>query len=247
MKDLIQGGLTAPISQASGVVGIGRMAEEDYRLRFPNLPHFCIPYHCNLSPFFQIRRHHEFGALKTFFFCGQMIRRKGVDLLLQAFNRLIARGLDARLLLVGREADLPEFLSQTSPVARSKISYQGFQPPERLPEYFAKSDVFVLPSRHDGWGVVVNQALAAGLPIITSDMVGAGNDFVENGVNGMRVNAEDVDALYAAMETLTLNPYLGPAWGEKSRKRAFDLTPEAGAIKWMRVFDRLCAPATTVR
>src|SRR5262245_59864104 len=52
MKELIRRELAAPISQAAGIVGIGRAAEEDYRRRFPNLPHFCIPYHCDLSAFF---------------------------------------------------------------------------------------------------------------------------------------------------------------------------------------------------
>jgi len=63
-------------------------------------------YHCDLSAFFAIHRPPKSGAPLTFLFCGQMIRRKGVDLLLSAFERLIASGLDARLLLVGREADL---------------------------------------------------------------------------------------------------------------------------------------------
>lgn len=239
MKELMQRRLAEPISRASGVVGIGRAAEDDYRRRFPNLRHHCIPYCCDLSAFLGLRRHREAGKPITFLFCGQMILRKGVDLLLLAFDRLVARGIDARLLLVGREADLAQFLSMASPAARSKICYEGFQAPERLPEYFAKSDVFVLPSRHDGWGVVVNQALAAGLPIITSDAVGAGLDLVESGFNGMCVAASDVDALYSAMETVALNPDMARRWGENSRTRAGDLTPEAGAKKWVQVFDSL--------
>src|SRR5262249_50212991 len=93
------------------------------------------------------------------------------------------------------------------------------------------------PSRHDGWGVVVNQALAAGLPIITSNAVGAGLDLVKNGFNGTCVPAGDVDALYCAMEALSLNPDMAGQWGENSRSRAGDLTPQAGARKWVQVFD----------
>ena len=239
IKDLIQRGLAAPISTASGIVGIGHAAEDDYRRRFPHLPHFCIPYYCDLSEFLSIPRGLEPGAPMTFFFCGQMIRRKGVDLLLRAFDRLVATGRNVQLLLVGREAELPSFLEMISPAARSRIRYEGFQPPERLPEYFGKSDVFVLPSRHDGWGVVINQALAAGLPIITSDAVGAGLDLVENGVNGMCVGANDLEGLYRSMETLALSPEVARKWGDRSRERARDLTPEAGAEKWVRVFESL--------
>src|SRR5262249_52744564 len=243
MKGFIQHRLAAPIERASAVVGIGRAAEDDYRQRFPNLPHFCIPYHCNLSAFFAIHRLPKSGVPLTFLFCGQMIRRKGVDLLLMAFERLIGGGLDAQLLLVGREADLPKFLAEVGPVTRSRILYQGFQPPKRLPDYFGISDVFVLPSRYDGWGVVINQALAAGLPIIASDAAGAGLDLVNNNVNGLRVVAGDAKLLYRAMKKVAKNPDLARQWGAKSREMAHDMTPEAGAEKWVQVFRSLNADA----
>src|SRR5262249_30030341 len=207
------------------------------RQRFPNVPHFCIPYHCDLSGFLAIGRRPQTGLPITFLFCGQMIRRKGVDLLLVAFDRLIALGFDARLLLVGREADLPKFLATVSPATRLRIRYEGFQTPERLPQYFAMADVFVLPSRYDGWGVVINQAAAAGLPIITSDAVGAGFDLVENGTKGLRLIADDANILYRAMEKLALSPTLVRKWGQSSREKARDITPEAGAEKWVRVFE----------
>jgi len=243
IKGVVQHTLAKPISRASGIVGIGRAAEEDYRRRFPNLPHFCVPYYCNLSEFFAIRPCSDLRTQTTFFFCGQMIQRKGVDLLLLAFDRLIRQGLDGRLLLVGREADLPKFLEMVNPATRTKISYEGFQPPERLPEYFARSDVFVLPSRYDGWGVVINQALAAGLPIITTNAVGAGLDFVENGVNGMCIQAGEVDALYQAMEVTAQNSDLRRQWGRNSKNKACRLTPEVGAENWVQVFDSISEDA----
>jgi glycosyltransferase involved in cell wall biosynthesis len=162
-----------------------------------------------------------------------------VDLLLTAFDQLVAQGLDIELLLVGREADLPEFMAAISPEARARVRYEGFQAPERLPEYFSQTDVFLLPSRHDGWGVVVNQALGAGLPVITSDAVGAGLDLVEDGVNGLHCVAGDADGLRQAMETVARNRDLIRRWGEASRQKALSLTPEAGAEKWIEVFRRL--------
>src|SRR3954468_20507776 len=147
-KRLIQQRLASPIARAAGIVAIGGAAERDYRSRFPSLRHFCIPYHCDLAPFLAARRDADARPL-TFLFCGQMIERKGVDILLRAFDRLIVNGMDARLLLVGREAELPEFINLLSPATKSKFEYAGFQAPESLPDYFARSDVFVLPSRHD--------------------------------------------------------------------------------------------------
>jgi glycosyltransferase involved in cell wall biosynthesis len=241
IKDVMQRSLAAPLGRAAAIVGIGRMAEQDYHRRFPDIAHFCIPYHCNLSDFFAVQRYRDSTKPIMFLFCGQMIARKGVDLLLAAFDRLVATGANVELLLVGREADLPGFMQAVSAAARKRIRYEGFQAPESLPEYFGRSDVFVLPSRHDGWGVVVNQALAAGLPVITSDAVGAGVDLVENGLNGMCVAANDVEALYQALRTVAVTPDLAVRWGQSSRKKALTITPDVGAEKWVRVFDALSA------
>jgi glycosyltransferase involved in cell wall biosynthesis len=238
-RHVAQASLLAPLARATAIVGIGREAELDYARRFPEARHFCVPYYCDISGFLDTPRERDTDAPITFFFCGQMIRRKGVDLLLSAFDRLIASGIEARLLLVGREAELPLFLSALRPPARALVRYEGFHAPERLPEFFAQSDVFILPSRYDGWGVVVNQALAAGLPVITSDAVGAGMDLVEEGVNGSRFAAGDADGLYMAMERLALEPGLARAWGAASRRRALSLTPQAGAARWAGVFDSL--------
>lgn len=240
IKRTIQTRLAAPIERAAGIVAIGSAAERDYRDRFPRLRYFCIPYHCDLAPYFAIQRNPDARpSPMTFFFCGQMIERKAVDILLLAFDRLIANGIDARLLLVGREAELPKFMNLVSPTTRARVQYEGFQAPECLPAYFAQADVFVLPSRHDGWGVVVNQALATGLPVIASDAVGAGFDYVKNGANGVMVKAGDADALYNAMQDLAQNLELARMWGMKSREMARSLTPEVGAGKWVEVFKTL--------
>jgi glycosyltransferase involved in cell wall biosynthesis len=242
-RQSVQRTLTAPLARATAIVGIGREAERDYGDRFPGVRTFGIPYHCDLSAFLSTPRRRELGGPLTFLFCGQMIRRKGADLLLAALDRVVAKGFDVHLLLVGREADLPEFLAAVSMQARERVHYEGFQPPERLPEYFARADVFVLPSRYDGWGVVVNQALGAGLPVITSDAVGAGLDLIEDGVNGLRFPSGDVDELQRCIERLIASPETAREWGEASRRKALDLTPEAGAEKWVRVFDSLSTQA----
>src|SRR6266700_2915443 len=236
--------LMRPMNNASGIVGIGKQAEADYRVRFPAVRHFCVPYYCDLSPFLDHASRRRSAELVekdwprnaegratspplpgertgvrgnsiplTFLFCGQMIARKGVDLLLAAFNELVAGGADARLLLVGREAELPAFMKILAAEARSRVRYEGFQPPEKLPEYFAQADVFVLPSRHDGWGVVVNQALGAGLPLLCSDAVGAAHDLIEPEVNGLIFPAGNLAELLACLRRLAGSPETAIRWG----------------------------------
>ena len=244
LRELLQRRLTAPLGRAAGIVGIGRQAEGDYRKRFPQTKHFCIPYHCDQSAFLGSNKESAGSKPLTFLFCGQMIRRKGVDLLLAAFDRLVAKGADVRLLLVGREAELPRFLQAVRPATRERIRYEGFQPPESLPAHFSQSDVFILPSRYDGWGVVINQALGAGLPVISSDAAGAGLDLVEEEVNGLRFPTGQMSALLSCMERFVAKPGLAQQWGQASRLKALTITPEAGAEKWIRVFEELSRQST---
>jgi glycosyltransferase involved in cell wall biosynthesis len=230
--------LTAPLHRAAAIVGIGSLAERQYAGRFPEPRHFCIPYHCELAGFIDAPRPAREPGEIVFLFCGQMIGRKGLDHLLAAFAELAQRQppLRIRLLLAGREAELPRLLAALPEPVRARIEYAGFQPPEKLPECFARADVFVLPSRYDGWGVVVNQAIGAGLPVICSDAVGAGHDLVEPEVNGLRFKAGDVAALTRCMERLATDPALAAQWGNASRAKAGAWTPDRGAAKWAEVF-----------
>jgi glycosyltransferase involved in cell wall biosynthesis len=228
--------LAAPLHRAAGIAAVGSWAQRDYAARFPEPRHFCLPYYCDLAPFLAQPRHTPEGDV-VFLFCGQMIARKGIDLLLAAFARLKS----GRLLLVGREAELPALLAPLPDTLRARITYAGFHPPEELPRFFTQADVFVLPSRYDGWGVVVNQAIGAGLPVICSDQVGAGHDLVEEGVNGAKFRAGDADALHAALQRFVDAPEcLGP-FGEASRAKAAALTPQAGAAKWMEAIETVLA------
>ena len=226
--------LAAPLNRAAGIAAIGTWAQRDYAARFPAPKTFCLPYYCDLDPFFAQPRH-EVRSEPVMLFCGQMIARKGVDLLLSEFAKLEK----CRLLLVGREAELPALLSSLPEEVRSRIEYAGFQAPEALPKFFGAADLFVLPSRYDGWGVVVNQAIAAGLPVICSDQVGAGHDLVEDGVNGLRFKAGDAASLGSALRRLVDAPELIEQWGNASREKARMMTPAIGAERWVRAIEEV--------
>lgn len=231
--------LTSPLHHAAGIAAIGTLALRDYEERFPEPQHFNIPYHCDLGPFLNTPRPPRNKVELVFLFCGQMIERKGIDLLLEAFQRLAEKYAQVKLLLLGREAGLQTLLKPLPETTRARIIYAGFQPPDELPRYFAQADVFVLPSRHDGWGVVVNQALGAGLPIVCSDAVGAGHDLIEPGINGERFEPDSSEALFVAMERFAANPELARTWGAESRRKASAWTPECGAVKWVEAFERV--------
>ena len=228
--------IAAPLRGATGIAAIGTRAEADYREKFPALSHFSIPYYCDLDPFLSQPRPARSPGETVFLFCGQMIARKGVDLLIEAFSQLVEEKMNARLLLVGREAELPQFLEKATAAARARITYAGFQPPGGLPGYFAQADVFVLPSRYEGWGVVVNQALGAGLPVICSDAVGAGHDLVEEEINGLKFENGNAQALANKMRRFVTEPAFSAKLGEASKLKARNWLPESGAEKWIQIF-----------
>lgn len=230
--------LATALEGATGILSIGSLARRDYERRFPALQHATIPYCTRLEAFSRAAEKRTETRDLTFLFCGQMIPRKGVDLLLSAFARLVAEGLPVKLRLVGREAGLAEWLKPLARAVQERVIYAGFCAPEALPLEFAQADVFVIPSRHDGWGVVVNQALASGLPVLASDQVGAAYDSVISGENGCLFPAGDEEALYRAMKQMATHREWIRPWGENSLRQAKELTPEAGAEKLVHAIHR---------
>ena len=88
---------------------------------------------------------------------------------------------------------------------------------ERIAERFVAADVFALLSRHEPWGVVVNEAAACGLPLVLSDRVGAAFDLLEDGRNGTLVPVDDHRAAAAALRRLADDPALRAEAGRASR------------------------------
>lgn len=238
LREKMQKVLTGPMRNLAAIVAIGKKARRDYEERFPGIPVYEVPYYCRIDAF---RREPPARPRKPvrILFCGQMIRRKGVDLLLAAFAGLVEDGLDVHLRLVGREADLPEMMRGVDTEVRKRIEFAGFQPPEALPRFFAEADIFVLPSRYDGWGVVVNQALGAGLPVVCSDAVGAAEDLVEAEKNGYIFPSEDVAALRDCLSRLAGSAERVRAFGARSLAKSEAITPSQGARDWLAILKKV--------
>lgn len=237
--------LQKPLLKAVGIAAVGSRAMTAYQALIqagnPRCVFRNIPYHCRLDEFEaqaaeQGSRRAEGseceGGLR-FLYCGQLIERKGVDLLCRAFCRLVASGAHATLTLAG-EGPLKGQLEQSlTDECRTRVHFIGFQRVEALPAIFGQADCFVLPSRHDGWGVVINQAVAAGLAIVVTDTVGASHDLVENGVNGIVIASESEDAILAALQVLMNSP-------EKIRRMATRSSEISERISAKRSIDDWC-------
>ena len=124
-------------------------------------------------------------------YVGRLIEAKGVGDLVSALELL---GDDAPVLVAAGEGPMADTLAATP-----HVQLVGFQEHDRLVELYALADAFVLPSRDEPWGVVVNEALACGTPVIVTDAVGAAEDLVTEGANGVIVPVGDVRSLAEAL------------------------------------------------
>lgn len=129
---------------------------------------------------------------------GQFIPRKGFDVLLKAAANL---DKETGIYIVGGEPT-EEYLRLREELGLNNVHFVGFQDKEALAKYYRASDVFVLPTREDIWGLVINEAMAYGLPVITTDRCVAGLTLIENGTNGCIVPTGNAQALAEAIQNV---------------------------------------------
>jgi glycosyltransferase involved in cell wall biosynthesis len=153
----------------------------------------------------------------TFLYVGRHDPEKGLDVLLDAFD-----GVPGRLVLAGSGTEAAALEQR----ADDRVTFLGPVPRDQTPRLYASADVFVLPSRSEQWGMVLNEAAAAGLPLVATDAAGAAYELVDD---DPRVPAGDVEALRVALQRLATDPDLRQAGGERARERVARMTPDAWA------------------
>jgi glycosyltransferase involved in cell wall biosynthesis len=194
-------------SSAAPIWGIGEFAVDGYRKEFgQERAYFNLPYFSDLDRFRPRLTRRETDQ-RVFLFAGSLIERKGVDLLARAFVRLAREESQVRLRIAG-EGKLRESIAETLWPVQERVEFVGFKSWDELPELYASADVLCVPSRYDGWGLVVPEGLASGLPVIATDRMGAALEFVREGSNGWLIAAGDEDAILSAMREAARMPDL---------------------------------------
>jgi len=217
--------------------GIGRWAVDEYRKEFGDGRRYLnLPYYSNLdrfqrsSPAFSIDHF-------TFVFSGGLSHRKGVDLLARAYRRLAAENPRIRLKVMGDGELAPRLRSLLS--AEDRVEWLGFMDWPELPGTYATGHALCVPSRHDGWGMVVPEGLASGLPVIATDRTGAALDLVRPGHNGWVIPAADEGALYRAMREAAALDAAG--WQTMSRNARASVAEHSLAHGARRFIDGVAA------
>lgn len=173
----------------------------------------------------------------AFLFVGRLENGKGVQDLLEAFVDLPQGDGKSHLIIVGEGS----LRSQVEAVVRShpSIEYLGRLTGEALFRAYSRADVFVLPSRLEPWGLVINEAMAAGLPVIATDRVGCVDDLVREGENGRVVPSACPARLAEAMRTFIQEPEIVATMGQASRQIISTWTIEDEARILMTAWDKL--------
>jgi len=215
--------------------GIGEFAVDGYRREFGRArSYFNLPYFSDLERFGP-RMARTGSAQRVFLFSGSLIERKGVDLLARAFVRLARETPQVKLKIAG-DGPLKEVIERILAPVRERVEFCGFKDWDALPElYAAAADVLCVPSRYDGWGLVVPEGLASGLPVIATDRMGAGLEFIRTRENGWLIPAGEEDAILGALrEAMVLSDAELAGLGQRAQASVSEHTLAHGVERFVR-------------
>jgi glycosyltransferase involved in cell wall biosynthesis len=148
-----------------------------------------------------------------------MHRKRPLDLL-EAVRRLRIETQTPFTLVMAGSGELEKALrAYCSEHALDNVVFPGFINQTELPSLYGASDIFVLPSEHEPWGLAVNEAMCAGLPVVVCRELGCVADLVEDGVNGYTVAAADIEGLALVLRRLIEDGALRRRQGQASFAR----------------------------
>lgn len=244
------------------VWGIGSRAAQAYAA-LTAAPAESLPYHSNLDRFFAIPREvgasrrdaggtggsgddREAGRALRLLYSGKLNVRKGVDLLVEAADGLLAERAGWTLSFMG-DGPLRADVEALARRHAGRVELLGFKQLHEVPGVLAAHDVAVAPSRYDGWGLVVPEALAAGMPIVATTGMGAaldivGSDSDSHSDSGARLGwlaaPDDLASLRAALRAALDAGAPSPQTVALARETARAFTAEAGAEKFLAAVGR---------
>jgi glycosyltransferase involved in cell wall biosynthesis len=220
-------------SRASGFLSIGSSCTQFYRqLGIPKGKIFSTPYAVDNEFFFREKRKwspHRAQTLtrlgmnpenKTLLFSGKLINRKRPLDALYVKRKLKKRGIETNLVFLG-DGPLRQQLEEECQNDKN-VSITGFQNQKEIGRFYAVGDVFLFPSSEETWGLVVNEAMCFGMPVITTQKVGSAKDLLGNTGAGFVHEVGNIDAMAENVTCLIKSPDILKRMGSKA----------ADAVRW---------------
>jgi len=177
---------------------------------------------------------------RYFLFVGRLVREKGVFELLSAYAKLDERlRQQIGLVFVGDGPSRRQLEEQAASISPGEVRFAGFAQREQLAAYYALADVLILPTYTDPWGLVVNEAMACGLPVILSRVAGCAADLLQENSNGLLIPPHDTLALATAMENLGNRPEVCAAMGANSAQHIARYSPAEWSMGIAHTLERM--------
>lgn len=211
----------------NGFMAIGTLNREYYRYYgVPKERIYLAPYAVDNKWFFTRRNLYSAckqdlkwklgipSKAKVILYAAKFLKRKRPMDLIRAFEKL--RFSDIVLVMVGDGEERPLCEKYVKDRQLDRIYFVGFKNQTELPKFYTIADVFVLPSENEPWGLVLNEAMCFGLPVIASDQVGATYDLIKQGINGFIYRVGDIGALKDYLEFILKDDHLRWKMGKAS-------------------------------
>lgn len=147
---------------------------------------------------------------------GQFIHRKGYDVLINAWSQVDP---NYELLIIGGGEKLKEHTNQIKELGLKNVTLKEFTKKEELSEHYKACDLFVLPTREDVWGLVINEAMSKGLPVIATNKCVAGLELIKDYENGFIVPVDDEKTLSHRISEILMDENIQKSMGENNLKK----------------------------
>ncbi|NJO78099.1 MAG: glycosyltransferase [Cyanobacteria bacterium RM1_2_2] len=185
--------------------------------------------HCGVDPALFVPVSHQQTG-KRLLYTGRLAAVKGLPILLESLVNIKATHPDVLLTVVGDGADRAQLEQTTAQLGLTEnVNFVGYQSQAKVREYMQETDVFVLPSFAEGVPVSLMEAMAAGVPVVTTQIAGV-SELVENGVSGYLVPPGNAALLAERITQLLDNSQLRTDFGTAGRQKIaqeFDINQEA--------------------
>lgn len=173
----------------------------------------------------------EFKFKYYFIYSGSLCKRKGIDILLKSFAK--NKHKDWGLILMGIDEKDNYYKKMAYKLGiENQTLFTGAVNVDDVGQYYHQSDILILPSRFDGWGAVLNEGAAYGLPLIATEECGSAYHMIKEEVNGYRVKVANIRSLATAMKKYIDSPYLIEKHGRESKIIFENFTPQANVNRF---------------
>jgi glycosyltransferase involved in cell wall biosynthesis len=205
-----------------------------------------VPYTVPVNAFRRTHARPSNNQAIRLLFVGQLIQRKGILPFIENLNQFCFENpkIPVELTIAGA-GPLAKLLKIQTLAGRGTIRFLGTVQYRDLPSVYADADMFVFPTLADEWGVVVNEAMASGLPVFGSIYSQAVEELVKDGINGWVFRPDNVGETLAKLaQALFASTTQLEQMGTMAAKRISVVTPDAAADQIVDVIEKVLHPST---